>query len=295
MISRRTTKHIADLYISVFRRHYDNGHGNRGYGIDWADIYEYLFVNDYPAWFHMIAKVASSPTDVRGFSEFILQLHTGETLVLIKGELSQSERNELGQALLLKLARDILNHDERNPDTQRLQDALLRSLELDGYKHKDSQLIDSESGVLDTEELGDSLTRLYKELGLGKSDVAREHLRLSEEHYLAKRWGDCISNSRNFLEAVLREIASSHSLKYRQVALAKEKYEKAFEVRNYLQTQGLVDEKETKAISAIYGLLSSTGNHPFVAEGDQARMLRQMALVLSEFVMLRYQGKVAEK
>ena len=39
----------------------------------------------------------------------------------------------------------------------------------------------------------------------------------------------------------------------------------------------------------------ATGSHPYIAQQDQARLLRQLALVLSQFILLRYQGYLNQK
>jgi len=36
--------------------------------------------------------------------------------------------------------------------------------------------------------------------------------------------------------------------------------------------------------------LSETGAHPYMAESDQARLLRQLSLTLSQFVLLRLEA-----
>jgi hypothetical protein len=43
----------------------------------------------------------------------------------------------------------------------------------------------------------------------------------------------------------------------------------------------------------VYGLLSHTGAHPYMAENDQARLLRHLALLFAHFAMLRLQGKLS--
>jgi hypothetical protein len=68
-----------------------------------------------------------------------------------------------------------------------------------------------------------------------------------------------------------------------------------YKVREYLQEIGLIDSKENDTIKSIYGLLSEKGGHPFMAQNDQARLLRQLALTISQFVMLRYQGFLSSR
>jgi hypothetical protein len=54
----------------------------------------------------------------------------------------------------------------------------------------------------------------------------------------------------------------------------------------------LLESKEKKVISSVYALLSNTGSHPYMADNDEARLLRHLSLTLSQFVMLRLQGSV---
>jgi hypothetical protein len=77
---------------------------------------------------------------------------------------------------------------------------------------------------------------------------------------------------------------------FKKSPLSQSMYEKPVLVREYLENEGLLEKKETEAISKVYGLLSHTGNHPYMAERDQARLLRHLALTFSQFVILRLQG-----
>jgi hypothetical protein len=62
------------------------------------------------------------------------------------------------------------------------------------------------------------------------------------------------------------------------------------EVRKYLLKNNLLDNNEVEAVEKIYGLLSHTGAHPYMAESDQARLLRQISLLFAQFIMLRLDG-----
>lgn len=118
---------------------------------------------------------------------------------------------------------------------------------------------------------------------------------LSEEHYIESRWGDSIANARQFLESVLRETASKHSLQCLSTPLPATTYTWPVNVREYLQREGLFERKEKDALASVYGLLSNTGSHPYMAQEDQARLLRQLALTLAQFVMLRAKGALGSK
>jgi hypothetical protein len=61
-------------------------------------------------------------------------------------------------------------------------------------------------------------------------------------------------------------------------------------VRDYLEQVGLLEKKEKEAVSQVYGLLNNTGGHPYIAERDQARLMRHLALTFSQFVLLRLEG-----
>jgi hypothetical protein len=124
---------------------------------------------------------------------------------------------------------------------------------------------------------------------LGRKDEAFEFLRLSDEHYMAARWADCISNARKFLELSLQETAVRLASMNKE-QLSRQDLDRPVEVRKYLTTKQLLELKERDAIDKIYGLLSHTGAHPYMAEQDQARLLRQMGLVITQFVLLRLQG-----
>jgi hypothetical protein len=152
----------------------------------------------------------------------------------------------------------------------------------------------SESDVLETKEEMGILQSLYTNLQLGDKDTAFHHLKLSEEHYLAHRWDDSISNSRKLLECVLRDIAILFSQKVKNISLSESIYSRPVQVRDYLSKEGLLEVKEKEAVASVYGLLSETGSHPYMAQNDQARLLRHLALTFSQFVMLRLQGQLKQ-
>jgi hypothetical protein len=196
------------------------------------------------------------------------------------------------------LSEDILNYwfsEERRDhqgDTKDLVNKLIGQLELDGYVYRDSKLLSSEEDVVDVEEEKGVLKNLYESLNLNHKDVAFHHLDLSEEHYLEKRWDDTISNSRKFLECVLQEAAELINFRNKGSHLSKTIYESPSQIRAYLVQEGILEVKEKDAILKVYSLLSHTGGHPYMAENDQARLLRHLALTLSQFVLLRIQGAI---
>ena len=50
----------------------------------------------------------------------------------------------------------------------------------------------------------------------------------------------------------------------------------------------ILEKKEKEAIAKVYGLLSDTGSHPYIADRDQARLMRHLSLTFSQ--LTRFQN-----
>lgn len=309
MISRKTALSLAEVYTKAFynlHKSYSSHNSSLRYSIEKDKLFDYLFINDYPAWFCNKSKKTSGwsetyKTATRELKEFIMKLHTGETQFDATLNWTWKQREQLGQEYLLNLATDILNkwHNDwkkaskyEKPEITTEIEILQKSLELDGYIYKNSTILSPESEILDKEEESGVLETLYDSLQLGNKEVAFHHLRLSEEHYIHNKWDDSIANSRKFLECVLTETAATFSLNIKKQSLSENVLNKPVQVRDFLEKEGLLEAKETSALSSVYGLLSETGSHPYMAQNDQARLLRHLSLTFSQFVMLRLQGRI---
>lgn len=300
MIGRKSALKIAQAYEIEFYRSYETGLGSlyssrsKEYALDYDRLYDFLYANDYQAWFcNMAQGVRGISRDrwqaTRNLREFIMRLHTGETVVQGTQDWSWEQRAKLGQEYLRNLAEDLLDSRKHN---QEHIEAMIRQLELDGYVYGNGRLLIPESQVLDVEEEVGVLEGLYAQLALSNRETAFHHLSLSESHFRDGNWDDSISNSRKFLECVLQEVAANHSQAAKAKELAQSTYERPARVRDYLEKEGLVETKEREALAAIYGLLSETGGHPYMAQEDQARLLRHLALTFSQFAMLRLEGSL---
>jgi len=296
MISRRTSRVIAEVYEKLFHEYHSGGNGSSYWTLDTDKIYDFLFDNDYSAWLCNLAKDTWESYSTRKFKEFIMRLHTGESIVSATKDWTWKQRELLGQENLHNLAKDVLNFwsdmqdgSDKKYSTNDIS-FLTRNLELDGYSYKDRRLLVSEADVLDTQEETGVLDAIFTRLNLNNKETAFHHLKLSEEHYLASKWDDSISNSRKFLEAVLQEVAYSHYTPLNKIPLPDELYSRPVKVREYLERQGLLETKEKEALASVYGLLSDTGSHPYIAQNEQARLLRHLAFTFAQFVMLRFEG-----
>ncbi len=297
MISRRSAKLIAEVYLNAFSKLFPPGILNRREYVDInkLGLYDFLFENSHDIWLCNKVKNLPSIGTKRSTKDFLMQLHTGESLQKDTLEWSWEQRQSKGQQYLHKLAEDVLNHwHELAPyykEKLRKQIEELRSnLELDGYDFRNSRLLIPEQDVLDVKEESGVLESLYSALNLDNKELVFHHLGLSEEDYHSKKWDNSISNSRKFLECVQKEVAASHHFRKTGKPLARKTYDSAKETRDYLEDNGLLELKEKQTLAKIYGLLSNTGSHPYMAEKDQARLMRHLALTFSQFLMLRLQG-----
>jgi len=299
MISRRTALALSRLYEIKFSS-YEHFEEELVYSIESEDLYDFLFERNYIAYFCNIFYELDN--DPRVIQETIMKLHTGETIAKATPKWTWEERKKLGQEYLFKLTQDLLIYYSENPplskrknDEKKELEKLIGCLELDGYVFKDKQLLIPEKDILEIQEEIGVIQSLDSQLSLDNREVTFHHLKLSEEHYLNGKWDDSISNSRKFLESVLREIASQHHITVNHIAIPKVTYETPSSVRDYLNNAHLLENKEKEALAKVYGLLSNTGSHPYMAEKDQARLLRQLSLTFSQFVLLRYQGFKSNK
>lgn len=289
MISRATALVIASSYVSNFTSTVRRGFDTVDV-VNRDSIYEFLFENDYEAWFCNLAK---SPIYVKDFKLFWMHLHTGESLEPCTKEFTIENRRKLGQRILLDLSRDLLRRLENNQVLDIIGasyknefNRVKSQLELDGYLYKNGELLNPSLDVLDVEAERSVIHALYKQSNLGRREDAFVFLRLSEEHFLAQRWSDCIANVRKFFELTLQEGARVLSIK-NGLPLTEAQIGRPVEVRQLLEQTGLIERKEKELVEKLYGLLSETGAHPYMAESDQARLLRQFAMTMSQFFLLR--------
>jgi hypothetical protein len=303
VISRSTSKLLAEIYASVFdlkRRSQPTWAGVKSYyEIDNDMLYDFLYERNYQTWFLNVIE-RSRFRSPRTLEEFIMKINTGESLVAGTTAWTFPQREKLGQRYLQDLAEDMIEYREVKKGTSSTQDdinKLKSKLELDGYiwNSASKKLLYSEDAVLDVKEEQGILTSLVNALSLDNSDTILHHLALSAEHYINEKWDDSISQSRKFLESILQEVAARHHIALHNRPLSRGTYDQASSVRDYLETAKLIEGKEKEAISKIYGLLSDTGGHPYIAEKDQARLMRHLALTFSQFIMLRLSGYLNQK
>jgi hypothetical protein len=305
MIGRGTTIRLAEAAQARFSA--ANGPG-RGRWVPWDAVHDFFYGWGFDAQFCKAIEQAARNGE-RRFTEFILGLQTGDSVGQLR-ETYVAEPEVEGQALLRKFAQALLADFEQSPTLRRdvsaqtanalaqafrrlrqlSIDALKSALELDGFGWIDGALIHRDSTPIDTEKQRDLLVVKAAEIGLAGQDLFSHALRRSADAYQSGNWEDCVGNARKALELVLRECAVLHSARTGGVGLTQSDLDRPYKVRDYFRDEGLLEVKEHEALGTNYGLLSEVGNHPYIAQREQARMLRQIALILTEFVLVRTEG-----
>ena len=287
---------IATAYTNKFSYRSTSYHGRSREEVYSTRLYDWLYEREYEAWLCNSIRTISR---IRSLKDFFLRIHTGESLVKATPDWPWDKRKALGVKQLEYLAKDFLFWYEEECNDQysrscygKYAEEIQRRLEMDGYVYRDGMLLHPETEILDVEQESGLLRELHRSLGLNRENEIFSFLDLSEKHYLNGDWSDSIGNARKFFEAVLQEVAGLHSMCSSQKPIPERTLQRPVAVRSYLEEEGLLEKRERETLDKVYGLLSHTGGHPYMAEQDQARLLRQLSLTITQFILLRLEGFV---
>lgn len=301
MISRKSAKILSAAYDDHFvsnNSFYRGSSRVNEYEIQRDRLYDFLYEEEYAAYFLNTVKAirqSSVMTRPRDLLEFFMRVHTGESLFAATKEWTWEEREKLAQRYLKDLSESLIRLQEQRPGSLRGSvtekiDQLKASLALDGYVYANGTLYKIVESTIDEQREQSYLEILVNKLSLQDRETINHHIKLAEEHYINGKWDDSIANSRKFLEAILSQVAGAFHLKKCGTTINAKTLERPVEVREYLEREKLIEAKEKEAIAKVYGLLSGTGSHPYIAERDQARLMWHLALTFSQFVLLRLEG-----
>jgi hypothetical protein len=299
MISRKSVLSIARAYVAYFSYIHRDRSRNSSQKIFKNKLYDFLYENEFDIWFlDKIKKI--NPYTIQDLKELILHIQTGQTLLAYDVFLDENETFKLGQQLLQKLAESLILECENNPDFNNAKGILAveqmkLDLELDGYVFRNSRLFSPDSTILDESEEEEILVNLINSVQLEDIKTIKYHLDLSAENYRESNWSDSISNSRKVLEAILSQIANRFAQVSGIKPLSLKDQKWAGKVREYLKKYDFFEEQEKEAIGKIYGFLSETGSHPYIANRDQARLMRHLFLTICQFELLRLEGILNEQ
>jgi hypothetical protein len=298
MISRKSALLISEIYSEAFTKETFGRLARVRYVFQVEELHDFFYERDYPEWFTKWVK-RYRDTNQSAFRDFIKELQTGYA---VSGALHNSlpeERQSIGIKILERAAADIIlafeNRAERhnawdpNSPTRTLVEELKAQLELDGYVYREGKLYPVESSVFDAQTEQSYLEILIDSLSLGDPATVKYHVQLAGEDYASGRWSNSIGNSRHFFEAILAQVLEGVITKLGK-NLNANVYKNATTTRDHLEIEGLISADEKSAFKQIYGLLSNTGGHAYIAQKDQARLMWHLALTCSQFVLLRYEG-----
>jgi hypothetical protein len=298
-ISRKSTNYLAQAYLGLYyeRESYykkvDYRYESKTrFKLSLRRLEVFLYDREYDTW--LLQKVRTlNEYDTGALLDLIRGFHTGESIITSLPERDWAVAREYGQTVIKKLAEDVITHFQsdvrRNFEdtTCDAVDGLIRQLELDGYVYSSGKLYKSTQEPVDYEEEQNLVIRLASDIPLDNLPILVNHVSQSEKDYLEAHWGNSIINSRQFLESILREISAKYNVNKHGAVLDSKTYNSPAEVRRYMEKEGLLVRKETEAIQHTYGLLSDTGGHPNLSIQEQARLMRNLALAMSQYVLLR--------
>lgn len=284
-LSRRTTRILADLYVSTFTKYARSSRASVTVLIDTKALYTCVYEADCEAW--LCSNIERQSTDER-LHPFILKLHTGESVNAPTWGLPQ--RVKYGQKMLLELCTAILRADDDTVGDDELK-GLRSALELDGYVFRNGKLLRAEGETQDVEAERGELAQLYVDLRLPNRAIVEDCLAKSEEHYAAGNYRDCIANARHYVEKILHDVATEWSKRPGEPPLIiKPGQPAAGPCRNYLKDVGVFSEDEKNVFKELHGLLSGTGGHPALPEREAARVFRRLATSMGLYALLQYQA-----
>ncbi len=332
MISPNTISVLADAYKAEFHE-FRFAQGIPGQVktypfLQVEELHDFFSLMNYPSWF--CKTVREWPKEYPEVLKiYFTDLYTGEAIPYKSAESKERQ----GQQFLHKLAEDMLNllsgrlsllqqkleaaNKEKSQskgfskffsgfnrsgavkagidEYEKKLEGLTRALELDGYVYQNHKLIQPESEALDINEDTGVLKSLYLALSLPNKEATFHGLEISEKNYLAGNWEDCAAAAREFFESVLRDVACEHSLRFLGKPLPEDGAQSPGQIRDYLVQERLITLEEKETIAKIDGLLSGVGSQPYIAESDQVRLLRNLALTMSQLILLRFEGYTEKK
>lgn len=292
-LSPKTSSLAAKLYASVFKLPDDVV---REYESDYVDPSEkppnhqfYRFLRDlgYEPWFYRHAETLITWDEIE---RWVAELWRGQFL---------KDNNYLLTAGPARVARLVENLLEAHADgvqpisslNRNHIDKLKAACKSDGFVIVSNRLFNREEDVVDAEEEMGLIEALYSDLGLQDVKILQRCLRQSEDHFRNEIWDDAIGNSRKALEQVFNGIVQdlrASEGRTTNVSAGKQSL-------TYFEKKGLYDARTGKTFLNLYDTLSVKGNHPFWADVDEARLYRNLARMIAQYLLLSYRGYRAKQ
>lgn len=144
---------------------------------------------------------------------------------------------------------------------------LKKALARDGFTVEGDAIIPDEPIAQEHKTALEAL--VFKHTSKVEATTLLHHLKEAEEHYKNGKWDSSIGQARNFVEQLLKDIATRIAQTKSETPLL----DKPLKVRDYLQNTGFFDTDERKKlVDGVYGYLSGEGSHPGISNQSTARV-----------------------
>ena len=160
------------------------------------------------------------------------------------------------------------------------REAILRSLQLDGYDVSNAQLRPID-GPVSIEEEKSRLLAFLKASKLGRKDVIAKHLKDAEDLFGQGTYHPAIGEARSALQAIVEETVTLVEGK------SGRKSGGGFTNEiDFLERENFLSADDVKAFLAAWGFLCS-GNHPGLSSEEQGRIGTILCLEFSQILLIK--------
>jgi hypothetical protein len=112
------------------------------------------------------------------------------------------------------------------------------------------------------------------------------HLKENIDLFRQERWDSSVSHARNFVEQLLKDIATTIASSNKESP----DMNRAVEVRNYLEKTGFLDSGERrKLVDGVYGYFSEEGSHPGISDQSAARVCMHILWAFSYYILEKFE------
>ncbi len=160
------------------------------------------------------------------------------------------------------------------------RDAVLRSLQLDGYEVSNGQLR-SIDGPVSAEEEKSRLLAFLKASKLGRQDVIAKHIKDTEDLFGQGKYHPAIGEARSALQALIEE-----SVALMEVKAASKSGGGIKNQIEFLEREKFLSADDLQAFLSAWAFLSS-GNHPGLSSEEQGRIGTILSLEFSQILLIK--------
>jgi hypothetical protein len=187
--------------------------------------------------------------------------------------------------IVIPEAESIPNH-VTHPLPKLLSDEVIASLAEDGLDYIGGKIVPAKVKAVDLKKEYEYLIALIRSIKPLNVDEVEHHHDESDKALANRVWGSASSEARNFLVATLRglrEVATTRG----KVPAYKQPGKDGPLIEDF-KTIGLFTDAEKDAVMHVWVLLGHSGPHVGIKEEDSARLLRLLAIGMTEWIVLKF-------